>query len=195
MRRLGRHLSTFCSAVSLLLFVSVCVLWVRSYIGMDIFFSPTGYAVTPEYVRTTGTSVSLSRGRIFWKRATQDYPTPYERAVREGHNLNDGFRHVFHKGSRFSPEGWARFGLHAGSRTTVRPAARTDTLTESSVWLIVPLWLFAIVTATPAVAWFVKYRRRRWRVLVGLCPTCGYDYRASPERCPECGTSTITAAV
>src|SRR5688500_17560396 len=31
MRRLARHLLTFCSAVSLLLFVAVCVMWVRSY--------------------------------------------------------------------------------------------------------------------------------------------------------------------
>lgn len=52
---------------------------------------------------------------------------------------------------------------------------------EISHWILV--LLFAIL---PFLHFRLIYMRRRLARL-GLCPTCGYDLRASPDRCPECG--------
>jgi len=53
--------------------------------------------------------------------------------------------------------------------------------------IAVPYWSIALVSAVlPAIAvrrWVQARRHRR----VGVCSACGYDLRATPDRCPECG--------
>jgi hypothetical protein len=55
----------------------------------------------------------------------------------------------------------------------------------AAYWLLLPLTL-----VLPAVA-VARHRRQRrcHRETNNLCPTCGYDLRSTPYRCPECGTS------
>lgn len=59
------------------------------------------------------------------------------------------------------------------------------------VALKVPYWLLMIVTGVAARPWL----RAAWRehligrrASLGQCLACGYDLRASPDRCPECGS-------
>jgi hypothetical protein len=54
-------------------------------------------------------------------------------------------------------------------------------------WVNVPWWFLAMgLAAGPAwMGWVVV--RRRGRLVTGVCTGCGYDLRATPGRCPECG--------
>jgi len=46
----------------------------------------------------------------------------------------------------------------------------------------VPYWLAcSLLASLPAFRW------RRRGPTAGLCSACGYDLRATPDRCPECG--------
>ena len=51
-----------------------------------------------------------------------------------------------------------------------------------------PYWLILIVSMPAPGVWVWCRRRSGRRARLGLCPICGYDLRASKDRCPECGT-------
>lgn len=53
-----------------------------------------------------------------------------------------------------------------------------------------PMWWLALPFAVLPLIWVRRERRSRRRWLRGLCMNCGYDVRASPGRCPECGLAT-----
>mgnify|MGYP006160843833 CR=1 FL=1 len=56
---------------------------------------------------------------------------------------------------------------------------------------------FFKTTFGPAIA--ILFLRPRWRAEtadgIPYCPACGYDLRASRERCPECGAGVELARV
>jgi hypothetical protein len=56
----------------------------------------------------------------------------------------------------------------------------------------VPFWLVTSLLATLPLARFWPMVRRHHRRRQGRCSQCGYDLRATPDRCPECGTIPTT---
>jgi hypothetical protein len=60
--------------------------------------------------------------------------------------------------------------------------------------LFVPYWAFSPFILAAIIWPFCGPLRRRYRAKHHLCLTCGYDLRASSDRCPECG-SAIAAKV
>ena len=57
---------------------------------------------------------------------------------------------------------------------------------DEQIW--VPFWAIVPTLAILPAIWLAVSPPPHLRHKPGLCQKCGYDLRATPERCPECGT-------
>jgi hypothetical protein len=69
---------------------------------------------------------------------------------------------------------------------------RYNLYSDGSGYAWTPLWVPGALLASAALV--SGYRAGFRRRTAGHCPHCGYDLRATPERCPECGTLPDAAA-
>lgn len=182
------------SASSLLLFVAAVSLQIRGIWVQDGYythwFEDADTAEKRPGVRYVGLHVGSSRGGLYMMRDTGTYPTP------EGLDRTpQPWRHYTKTAQRYP------YGLNRQGDTDVRgfgfelsraEAGYADGNRLESLAVVVPLWPTILLSAIlPAIAarhvWLRSKRRRREEQ--GLCSCCGYDLRASRERCPECGAA------
>ena len=59
----------------------------------------------------------------------------------------------------------------------------------------IPYWFPMLMFAVQPALWIIGWRRKVRKARAGSCVKCGYDLRASNERCPECGTPIVATRV
>jgi hypothetical protein len=178
-RRALRHAFTILSALSLLLCVAACVLWVRSMSeadGFDAHWDDSNYSNLTGRSDSGGIELSLK----VWE------PEPSTRAPLDGRRYVAPRYDTGSRASRFRL-GIINMDHYAGEGNL--------TVVEGDRYLELELPHWASVAATGALpTWFtLLYVRRKRRRTSGSCRACGYDLRASPDRCPECGNSARSA--
>jgi len=175
-----RRVFTIFAALSLLLCVATTVLWVRSYYIGDSF--ERRELDTEWSIDITPGHISICRGndpaRIFDRGDTANWR---------------------HRGSSPGGQIWWRRSL-AGRGVSALGLVYCWSHPHPAVTgfrlIAMPFW-FICLTLAALAAWAIRstwlQRRLQRRLRLGLCPTCGYDLRASKERCPECGQPVISA--
>lgn len=170
MGRWLRGLRRVVTGLSLLLFLAVCVLWVRSYwVGDGFVWKPSD---APDYYRlyVGQGGVRVGSGQYSFDRAPYLSYYPDRAPTRQ---------RGYHPGTLADRLG---FDYHTGTDSKGMPARDAN----------FPLWAVALPAALASALGIQAVRRdhrRRRRMTAGQCLACGYDLRASPGRCPECGAT------
>jgi len=58
---------------------------------------------------------------------------------------------------------------------------------------VIPAWLPIVSLLVLPIARISAWNRQRMQLARGCCTRCGYDLRATPDRCPECGQASAKA--
>jgi hypothetical protein len=172
-----RRLFTPLSILSLVLCVATAGLWVRSYWRCDglLWVGPSDHR-----------SIAWLRGQVL---VTGNNVSSEERGFHVYSEKVSPDMAFYGSGIRLSL--WNRLGFIYIEEATPTPLSPSTHVIRS--WhAFIPFWSICLGFTPGPLYWLgVVSSRRRRRLRIGLCPVCGYDLRASPDRCPECGTVPV----
>jgi hypothetical protein len=188
MRRAIRILSRALVLCSFLISITLVTLWTRSYFGTD-YVSRHRFASADSYTaRNQWDRLSITRGQVRYSLEDHIY---YHRGQVDLTKLATANAPIWSYGRL----GERHVGWEAPDRTfwERRGFAQWDSGWFSSFadshdrnWGA-PIWPLVLLFALAPLLWTKRLIRRLRAHGQGLCAACGYDLRATPHRCPECG--------
>ena len=186
------------AAASLLLSLALVAEWVRSHQIRDGVVCRI-HGPVPPYGRALWAEVSLEEGRLNIDEV-EHQPDNTSESWRVGDiRGSDGPSPAWRSAPatrQFSPQPrsiWNRLGFSHGTyRLAISPFLSNPYIFDHREWSV-PIWMTFCVIELPASLWFLAAWKRYRRKQRGGCPVCGYDLRATPDRCPECGTVPVVA--
>ena len=186
MRRLIRR---SWSVTRILMPVLVGAMWIRSYWRLDEFSFQRDSANTFAMVSFQG-GLHFSTGATMTRRFEWDsYRIPEGATWLTEHPYGFDWMHFgFARSTQANVRVRLRVPDPALQRALLSPVDRITPWLPPDQFVIIPYWPLALFCALPMIAWGIRRLRRAHRMSRGLCPSCGYDLRATPDRCPECGS-------
>lgn len=188
-----RRLLNLLTLLSLALFMVVVALWVRSYWASTSLVKRQA-AVEGGETRIVVYDLHSTRGGIVFHYLDARMPVAAAEPQLAQILAERVRRSPEYRGSTFGGEAWNPYTVfppgqyHLGFLlSNTRRAMGAGT--EHMIYLVFPHWAAASLLAVLPALWLLTARRRRRtrRQAAGLCIACGYDLRATPGRCPECG--------